>query len=146
MAKESKSGFLLIPLEPCKHDKGMFMKRAVLLISHGSRSPLTKGEIENLTNKIKIKSQISIVEFAFLEIESPSIPEGIQSCVLKGAKEIIVLLNFLNSGRHVNEDIPNIVKEESLKYPDIRVAISKPIGQHPQIHNLFIDVLNEARP
>jgi len=56
----------------------------------------------------------------------------------------VVTLNFLNAGRHVNEDIPAIVKASIKKYPQIKFAISKPLGGHAQIPNLFIDLINNA--
>jgi sirohydrochlorin ferrochelatase len=118
--------------------------RAILLVSHGSRSPKTKEEIVILVNILRQSLPEDIVEFAFLEIESPGIPEGIDMCASEGVSEIVVALNFLNSGRHVNEDIPAIVFAAQKKYPQIKFTISSPVGQHPQIPNLFIDLINNA--
>ncbi|MCA9399739.1 MAG: CbiX/SirB N-terminal domain-containing protein, partial [Candidatus Omnitrophica bacterium] len=85
--------------------------RAVLLISHGSRYQKTVEEIKSLSKVLKERKAADIVEFAFLELAVPSIPEGIDICVEKGAAEILVLLNFLNAGRHVDIDIPDIIEE-----------------------------------
>ena len=116
----------------------------MLLVSHGSRSPKAKEEISVLVGLLRQRLPSAIVEFAFLEIESPSIPEGIDKCITKGATELLLALNFLNAGRHVNKDIPAIVLASIKKYPQIKFAISKPIGQHAQIPNLFIDLINNA--
>jgi sirohydrochlorin ferrochelatase len=118
--------------------------KAILLVSHGSRSPKTKEEITVLVNVLRQRFPSEIVEFAFLEIESPCIPEGIDRCISQGATEIVVTLNFLNAGRHVNEDIPSIVQASIKNHPQIKFTISKPIGQHAQIPNLFIDLINNA--
>ncbi len=118
--------------------------KAVLLISHGSRSAKTKQEVEALVQILKSRSGVSIFEYAFLEIEMPDIAMGLESCVAKGATDIIVLLNFLNAGRHVNDDIPQIVAEVKQKYPHIKFSISSPVGQHPQIADLFIDLIAHA--
>ena len=99
--------------------------KAILLVSHGSRSPKTKEEISVLVNILRQRFPEAIVEFAFLEIESPSIPEGIDKCVSQGATQIVVTLNFLNAGRHVDEDIPAIVLAAQKKYPHIKFTISK---------------------
>ena len=120
------------------------MKKAILLVSHGSRSPKTKEEILVLVNLLRGRLPGTIVDFAFLEIEPPSIPEGIDHCVAQGASEVVVTLNFLNAGRHVNDDIPAIVHAAQEKYPQVKITISKPVGQHPQIPNLFIDLINNA--
>jgi sirohydrochlorin ferrochelatase len=118
--------------------------KAILLVSHGSRSPKTKEEVSDLVDILRQRLPGVIAEYAFLEIEEPGIPQGIDKCVSQGAKEIVVTLNFLNSGRHVNEDIPAIVEAAAKKYPHIKIVISRPIGQHPQIPNLFIDLINNA--
>ena len=117
--------------------------KAVLVVSHGSHSLKTKREVAALIRKLRRQTKIPIVKFAFLEIESPSIPEGIDLCVKKGAKEILITLNFLNSGKHVDEDIPRIIRETKTKYPAMKFKITKPVGQHPKITHLFLDLINE---
>ena len=115
--------------------------KAVLLISHGSRIAKTKKEVKSLVKVLKKKSKIPIFEYAFLEIESPSIPEGIDRLVQKGAKEILLLLNFLNSGRHVDLDIPRIVREAQKKYPETKIKVSGPVGQHPGMVDVFCEMI-----
>jgi sirohydrochlorin ferrochelatase len=117
------------------------MMKAVLIISHGSRSPKTKQELQSLIEVLKKKSKIELITDAYLELEKPSIPEGIDWCVEGGATSIIVALNFLNSGRHVDEDIPNIIKESQRKHPTVRITLTSPIGQHPKINDLFLDLI-----
>ena len=118
--------------------------KAVLLVSHGSHSSKTKEEVVSLVEVLKQKTGIKILEFAFLEIETPAIPAGLDICVQKGATQVIVLLNFLNSGRHVNKDIPAIVQEAQNKYPKVKFSISQPIGQHSKIADLFVDLIQNA--
>lgn len=115
--------------------------KSALIISHGSRTPKTKEEVQQLIFQVKKMSDVKLIECAFLELESPSIPEGIDLCVAQGATGIIVLLNFLNSGRHVDEDIPRIIEESRRKHPKIKISISPPVGQHPNIAQLFLDML-----
>lgn len=115
--------------------------KAVLFVSHGSRIAQTKTEVQEFVKILKKRSGLAVFEYAFLEIESPNIPEGIDICVQKGATQITLLLNFLNAGRHVSLDIPRIVKEASLKYPKVEFTITKPIGQYNGIVDLFLDLL-----
>ena len=111
--------------------------KAILLVSHGSHSPKTKQEVAALVEKLKARSGTAIVEYAFLEIEKPSIPDGIDVCIKKGAQEILLLLNFLNSGKHVDEDIPRIMREAKVKYPQIQISMTKPMTQYPAVIDLF---------
>lgn len=118
--------------------------KAILLVSHGSRSPKLKEEVSVLVEALRKQLPGSLVEFAFLEIEKPSIPEGINQCVSQGAKEVVIALNFLNAGRHVNDDIPVLVQAAQKKYHGVKFSMTKPVGQHPQIPDLFIDLIDET--
>ena len=118
--------------------------KAVLFISHGSRFPRTEEEVRDFVETLKQKCDIPIFEYAFLDVMPPSIPEGIDACVAKGATEITVLMNFLNAGRHVDEDIPTIIGEARARYPEVTFHITKPVGQHDKIIDLFIDMINEG--
>lgn len=118
------------------------MKKAFLVISHGSHSSKLVGEIQRLVESLKNLTQMAICEYAFLEITDPSIPEGIKKCVHQGATEIKILLNFLNSGRHVDQDIPRIVQDTQKEFPQVKITISTPVGQHAKIPELFLDLLS----
>ena len=115
--------------------------KAVLLVSHGSRISKTKQEVLLLIEKLKIRVGITFIECAFLEIETPSIPDAIAKCIDEGASEIIVLLNFLNAGRHVDFDIPQILNQARLQFPNVRMILTQPIGQHSEIPQLFSQII-----
>lgn len=115
--------------------------KAVLIISHGSRSQKTLGEIRKLVKKLKARTKIPIVEYAFLEIEFPSIHQGVENCIQNGADDVRILLNFLNAGQHVDKDIPKIIARSKKQHPKVRISISKPIGQHSKIVDLFSDLI-----
>ena len=117
--------------------------KAVLFISHGSRLPQTEEEVREFVGRLKRRSHVPIFEYAFLEIAHPSIPEGIDICVDKGAAEIIILLNFLNTGKHVDEDIPRIIQTAQKKYPGVVFHITDPVGQHAQITDLLLDMIEK---
>ncbi len=118
--------------------------KAILVVSHGSRSPETKKEVGALTQALRQLLPGTLVEFAFLEIASPSIPEGLDLCAAQGAKEIVVALNFLNSGRHVSGDVPALVEAARQRHSQVKFSITKPVGQHAQIPSLFVDLIKHV--
>ncbi len=120
------------------------MKKAILLVSHGSYSPEAKREVLKLKSLLKRKSGTAIFKHAFLEINRPNIPAGITACVKKGATDVIVLLNFLNSGEHVRRDIPRLIRGAKKKYPHVSFRMSLPIGQQKKISDLFIDLVRKT--
>lgn len=118
------------------------MKKAVLIISHGSRSAQTKIEVQALLDRLQQTRGDLLFELGFLELEEPSIPQGVDRCVERGANEVAVILNFLNSGRHVDQDIPEIIAGCRKKHPDVRIHVSDPVGQHPRMVDLFQDLID----
>lgn len=115
--------------------------KAVLLISHGSRYKATLEEIRSLVDTLKLKSGVPIFEYAFLEIAKPGIAEGIDLCVQKGANDILVVLNFLNAGQHVDFDIPEILDQARLRHQACAIKMSRPLGQQPGIDDFFLRII-----
>jgi sirohydrochlorin ferrochelatase len=127
--------------EPMKqnHDRIKIMK-VVLFVSHGSKSKVARKEVEKLAIQLRGKSGLDVVA-AFLDVNEPNIPQGIAECVMRGASKIIILLNFLNSGNHVLKDIPRILEEEKKKFPQVQFILTQAIGQHAQVCDLFLDLI-----
>lgn len=114
--------------------------KALILVAHGSRLTKSNMEVFKLVEKLekKCSEQYSIIKAAFLELSEPLIPEGIKDCVEKGARSIIILPYFLNSGRHVTDDIPNIVNNVRKQYPDVDIKITPHLGASDLIIDLLI--------
>lgn len=118
--------------------------KALLLIAHGSRRKQSNEEVVVLADKLKqnCAEQYNIIHAGFLELAETLIPDGIKKCVDDGATSIIVLPYFLNSGRHVVEDIPNIVEETRPDYPDVEIKIAQHLGASGLMMDLLISTAN----
>lgn len=69
-----------------------------------------------------------ILEPAHMELAAPSIETAYQRCIEQGANHIIVHPFFLSQGRHVQEDVPHLVRLVAAKYPHITYQITAPLG------------------
>jgi len=120
--------------------------KALLLIAHGSRRKQSNDEVVVLADKLKKKcsDQYAIIHSGFLELAETLIPDGIKQCVDDGATSIVVLPYFLNSGRHVIEDIPTIVEETRPHYPDIDIKIAPHLGASDLMMDLLITSANST--
>lgn len=120
--------------------------KALLLIAHGSRRAQSNNEVIELAERLKnnCREQYPIIHAGFLELAEPQITEGIKKCVDEGATEIVILPYFLNSGRHVVDDIPRIVNDSKAYYPDIEIKIAAHLGNSPLILDLLISAANAA--
>ncbi|MEH6911338.1 MAG: CbiX/SirB N-terminal domain-containing protein [Oceanicoccus sp.] len=111
-----------------------------MLVAHGSRRSESNKEVVALADKLSLLccEQFPIVHYGFLEIAETLIPDGVSACVDDGATDITVVPYFLNSGRHVVEDIPNIVNDCRELYPHIKISIAPHIGAAQAIVELVI--------
>ena len=118
--------------------------KALLLVAHGSRRQQSNDEVDKIAEKLKshCADEYRIIHAAFLELAETLIPDGIKNCVDDGASSIIVLPYFLNSGRHVIEDVPNIVNETKLLYPQVEIKIAAHLGASELMLNLLVTTAN----
>lgn len=107
--------------------------KSLLIVAHGSRRQASNDEVRQLAECIsKQTEEFDFVHSGFLELADPSIPQGLEDCIAKGAKEVVVMPYFLAAGRHVVEDIPAEVDPIIEKYPQIQITITPHLG-HLQI-------------
>ena len=121
--------------------------KALLLIAHGSRRKQSNDEVVVLADRLKAScsGQYDIIHSGFLELAETLIPDGIKKCVDDGATSIIVLPYFLNSGRHVIEDIPNIVNDTIPQYPDVEIKIAQHLGASSLMMDLLVASANATQ-
>ncbi|MAX50520.1 MAG: cobalamin biosynthesis protein CbiX [Methylophaga sp.] len=114
--------------------------KALLIIAHGSRRQASNDEVKKIATQIREHGQhdFDMVESAFLELAYPLIPEGIEHCVKSGAKQIVVSPYFLNSGKHVTEDIPEIIADVKAAHPDIIIEVTPHVGSSPIMLDLIL--------
>lgn len=79
----------------------------------------------------------AIVEVAHMEIAPPTIADAIGRCVSRGATRVVVAPYFLSRGRHIQEDIPALVKEAQQQHPGVACSIAEPIGIDPLMVQLI---------
>lgn len=120
--------------------------KSLLLIAHGSRRSQSNDEVREMAEKLirLCADEYNIIHAGFLELADPLIPGGIKKCIDDGATSVTVLPYFLNSGRHVIEDIPNIVNEAKQHYPDVNIKIASHLGASALMMDLLISTANSA--
>lgn len=98
-----------------------------------------------LVRKYKSFSQEEIVEPAHMELAEPSISTAFKRCVEQGATSIICHPYFLSPGRHVVEDIPNLLKLAASEYPSVEYLLTEPLGSQIEIVNLIDNSITQAK-
>lgn len=121
------------------------MKRAVLLVGHGSKITGSSDAMDQVLESLRKKEPATFFQPAFLELQSPSIPQAIDLCVSRRCDEIIVIPYFVQTGRHVVHDIPNIVVEAQTKHTQSKIRLGSYVGFDERIVSVVHDNIKLAR-
>jgi sirohydrochlorin ferrochelatase len=120
------------------------MKQAVLYVGHGSRLPKACEAASAFIRKCQSHIKAEIQEISFLELAFPSIEEGYDRCVKRGAEHISVIPLLLLTAAHYKKDIPELLKACKKKHPTVTTHYGKPIGVHEKMADSVINKINEV--
>lgn len=117
----------------------MPLKRALLLVDHGSRAPAANRVVATLARKLAKRLPDWIVRFAHMELATPTIAEAVDACVAAGAREIVVHPYFLAPGRHSTRDVPSLARAAARKHRGVRIRVTPPLGTHDGLVDVVLD-------
>ncbi|MCK9491114.1 MAG: CbiX/SirB N-terminal domain-containing protein [Sulfurimonas sp.] len=116
----------------------MSKKIAVILIAHGSKRSESNDEFIRLAKKIKEEdTHFDEVEYAFLELAQPSIEDTIDKMHQMKMDKVYLYPYFLNSGKHVAIDIPNIAREMQIGIEDMKIEVLNHFGESKSIAKII---------
>ncbi|MFJ8513698.1 sirohydrochlorin chelatase [Lysinibacillus xylanilyticus] len=111
--------------------------QAILYIAHGSRVKAGVEQAVNFLKSVQQEIEIPIQEISFLELATPTIAEGIASCINQGATAIAIVPILLLAAQHAKHDIPSEIDKAEKQHPQVRFTYGEPLG----VHELLIDTL-----
>jgi sirohydrochlorin ferrochelatase len=117
---------------------------AIILLAHGSRVPEAGRDMERVANHLKEKYAHPMVEICYLSRWGPHFPEVLEKCVRQGVKKIIVMPYFLHIGLHLLLDIPEMLQEESRRFPEVKLILGKSLGFSEALVDLVQRCIEEA--
>jgi len=120
--------------------------KSLLIVAHGSRRAESNDEIRALAAQVAAQSgdTYAWVGSAFLELAEPSIPDGIQLCIDQGAEDITVMPFFLSAGRHVVNDVPQLVRGKQREHPHVRIRMAPYLGVSSLMPSLIAQAAGSA--
>ncbi len=120
------------------------MSSAILLVAHGSRRQEANADLVRLAEMVSAEVGDRIVEIGYLELASPTIPEGLRKCADRGAHAVSILPYFLSPGDHVSRDLVQFRDEFQKEHPEISCNVCPPIGLHSLLVELLLLRLQEG--
>ncbi|MBF0289712.1 MAG: CbiX/SirB N-terminal domain-containing protein [SAR324 cluster bacterium] len=117
--------------------------KALLVVAHGSRREQANEEFTAFVQNIgeKTREYYHFVGTAFLEICHPSLVDAARALMAKGVTHIHVYPYFLNTGKHVDVDIPAIIKGLKESTPDCHITMLEYFGKSNGIVNFALQHL-----
>jgi sirohydrochlorin ferrochelatase len=121
------------------------MKTAVIILGHGSRGGGNDTAVKQVVAAIRESVSSNIVEYAFLQYAQPTPDEVLDRCIEQGAKKILIIPFFMQSGAHVTKDIPSFLEGARKKYPMIDIRVTDYVGAHPLMEQIVADLIRKSR-
>jgi sirohydrochlorin cobaltochelatase len=110
---------------------------AVLLVGRGTSDTEANGDFYKIGRLVWERNGFPLVECCFISLAEPSLPQGIKRCVQLGAKRILVMPYFINTGVLVKRICSESAAARE-QYPGVEIAVGEHFGAHPNIIELLV--------
>jgi len=114
----------------------------VLLIGHGSSDKNAHHAFVFTANAIR--SRFRQVHHCFLELDSPSIEEGIANATSGGPKVLLMMPYFLHKGAHIKRDILHDIEAALAKHDFREAYLSRHLGVDEKLVDLILERTSEV--
>lgn len=112
--------------------------KAILFVGHGSKDREGNEQVRQFIEAMRSKwDDTVLVQTSFLEFERPTVNQGIDVCVEKGADHIVVIPIMLLQAGHSKIHIPAAIDEAKIKYPFVQFTYGRPIGVHEETFEIL---------
>lgn len=121
------------------------MKTAFALICHGSRDPRWCDTFVRLAQTLQSANPTLPMALCYMEIASPTLMSVVSAWLQSSdVPDVVrVLPLFMAGGGHVDHDIPTQIAEVQRAYPDLDIAMLRPVGEHPLVVAAMGDIMRE---
>jgi sirohydrochlorin ferrochelatase len=117
---------------------------AILIMAHGSRISGANDAAREVAKMVQDMTGIDIIEVAFREMHEPDIQQGIDRCVARGAKKILLIPYFLFMGAHVLHDLPEEIEEAQKRHPGLDMVMGPHLGAHRKLAEIVAERISEG--
>ncbi|MFI8873396.1 sirohydrochlorin chelatase [Streptomyces sp. NPDC055243] len=113
----------------------------LFVIAHGSRDPRHAETVRALVRRVREQRPGLRVETGFLDFNSPSVPEVLDSLDAEGVRDVIALPLLLTRAFHAKSDIPAVLGQAP---PRLRIRQAAVLGPSPLLLTALDQRLYEA--
>lgn len=107
--------------------------KALILFAHGARDTQWLLPLERIRSCVEEANPQARVCLAFLSFQQPVLGECIARLAADGYDEIIIMPLLVSRGGHVSRDLPALLDEARISYPNIRFELAQALGEVDEI-------------
>ncbi len=123
-------------------------KFGLLVVGHGSSMPYNRQLISDVADMLSRKMPGAVTRVGFMNINKPTIKDGLDSFQGTGIKKIVVFPLFLAKGVHTTEDVPGLIGlgegQKRIAYNGFDIVYADPLGADDLIAELSARRIKEA--
>jgi len=106
-------------------------RESVILFAHGARDARWSVSLDTLATAIRAHAGHASVRTAFLELQSPKLPETLEAAVSEGAERIHVVPVFWAGAGHIENDLPPLLAAFAERHPEVSVRTLPVLSELP---------------
>lgn len=104
---------------------------ALILFAHGARDAKWAQTLYVLRDAIRARRPASHVGIAFLEFQTPTLADALDTAIAGGARRVDIAPVFWSSGGHVANDVPPLLDAFRRKHPAVHLAMLPVLSELP---------------
>lgn len=113
---------------------------AVVLFAHGSRDARWREPVEAVARRMTTRRPEVPVVCAYLEPVEPDLPTAAGRLIADGARALRVVPLFLGMGKHVREDLPQLVQALRAAHPEVVFSLAPAVGETTEVIDLLAEI------
>lgn len=118
--------------------------KTLILFAHGSRDAAWFAPFEALATRVRTRAPDTPVLLAYLELAQPNLPTAIAQAAQTGASQVHVVPVFLAAGKHLREDLPQLIAQAQAVHPQLRITCGSAIGEDARMLDAMAQVIAAA--
>jgi sirohydrochlorin cobaltochelatase len=104
---------------------------ALVLFAHGARDARWSASLHALAAAIRAHAGHASVRTAFLELQSPTLPQALEAAASEGAVRIHVVPVFWAGAGHIENDLPPLLAAFAARHPQVAVRALPVLSELP---------------
>lgn len=115
----------------------MVATRGLIVFAHGSRDARWSEPVQAVARRAAELDPGLGVRCAYLELVPPTLPSAAIELIADGARSICVMPLFLGIGKHLREDLPQLLAQLRAAHPAVSFSLGQAIGEAPELIDLL---------